>query len=123
MVKALLANSTLPKVVSGTSAGSIVAALAATHTDEELHAMYAVDMRCMTFDLFSNVHMGKLTWELVTKGAMHCHDHFKVGAGRWGCRDLVKVADWVRALIGGWVDGGGEVDFAVDRLGDRWIKL
>jgi predicted acylesterase/phospholipase RssA len=40
VVKALLENNLLPKVVCGISVGSIVAALVCTHTDDELEEIF-----------------------------------------------------------------------------------
>ena len=39
VVRALLDAGLLPKVITGTSAGALVAALVCTHTDEELHRL------------------------------------------------------------------------------------
>ena len=42
--QALLANGTLPRVIAGASAGSIVASIVCTHTDDEMVDAIEVEM-------------------------------------------------------------------------------
>lgn len=43
-MKAFLENSLLPRVITGTSAGGLIAALACTRTDEELKVLLVPDL-------------------------------------------------------------------------------
>ncbi|PSC75647.1 Triacylglycerol lipase SDP1 [Micractinium conductrix] len=75
VVKALLEHGMLPRVLAGSSVGSIVCALVATRTDGELQALLCGDALCH-FDLsfFSSSTAPQFVAQLLSKGTVHDHD-------------------------------------------------
>lgn len=53
MIRALLHENLLPRIIAGSSVGSIVAAIAAVHADEELKHLYS-NMANFNLDFFGN---------------------------------------------------------------------
>ncbi|KAL4443986.1 hypothetical protein ABPG75_011723 [Micractinium tetrahymenae] len=75
VVKALLEHQMLPRVLAGSSVGSIVCALAATRTDSELAGMLC-GASLADFDLsfFSSSTAPQFVAQLLAQGTLHDHD-------------------------------------------------
>lgn len=73
----LLEQGMLPRIVAGSSVGSIVSALIATHTDEELNAMFA-ELDSIRLNFFSNSTTRQFLSHLLTKGTLHDIEYLKV---------------------------------------------
>ncbi|KAL4437758.1 hypothetical protein ABPG77_005670 [Micractinium sp. CCAP 211/92] len=75
VVKALLEHQMLPRVLAGSSVGSIVCALAATRTDSELAGMLC-GTSLADFDLsfFSSSTAPQFVAQLLAQGTLHDHD-------------------------------------------------
>jgi TAG lipase/lysophosphatidylethanolamine acyltransferase len=72
VLKALFEHRLLPRVISGSSVGSIAAALVATRTDEELPDLF--DMRNLNFDAFEpSGSIRRKLHRLLTKGMERNH--------------------------------------------------
>jgi len=69
IVKALLNNGLLPRVVAGSSVGSIISSLIATRTDEELKFLFD-NLDTLDLSFFNNNSAGQLFAHLVTKGSL-----------------------------------------------------
>ncbi len=67
VVKALFEQRLLPRVLAGSSVGSIVAAIIATKTDEQLHALFS-QLDQLDISFFSSSSMWELLYSLVRKG-------------------------------------------------------
>jgi len=70
VVKALLENNLLPRIVGGSSVGSIVSAIAGTHTDEELHYLLN-HLEQLDMDFLSNSTIRQFLAQLLSKGHLH----------------------------------------------------
>eukprot|EP00191_Tetraselmis_sp_GSL018_P021195 CAMPEP_0177585320 /NCGR_PEP_ID=MMETSP0419_2-20121207/4418_1 /TAXON_ID=582737 /ORGANISM="Tetraselmis sp., Strain GSL018" /LENGTH=792 /DNA_ID=CAMNT_0019075021 /DNA_START=442 /DNA_END=2820 /DNA_ORIENTATION=+ len=68
-VKALLEHGLLPRVLAGSSVGSIISSLIATRTDEELRHLFD-NMGSLDLSFFNNNSPGQLFAHLVTKGSL-----------------------------------------------------
>jgi predicted acylesterase/phospholipase RssA len=68
IIRTLLREGLLPRVVSGSSAGSIGSALLATRTDEELHALIDAFPTHPNLDFMSNSSLGPILRNLLQKG-------------------------------------------------------
>jgi TAG lipase/steryl ester hydrolase/phospholipase A2/LPA acyltransferase len=74
VVKALLDASLLPRVVSGSSAGAVVASLICTRTDEELRALFsALPDGLQGIDFYSSNTAAQILRHLVLKGTLQDH--------------------------------------------------
>lgn len=69
IVRGLLEQGLLPRIIAGSSVGSIVAALAAVHTDEELRTMYS-NMNTFNLSFFANNTTLAAAFHLLTKGSL-----------------------------------------------------
>eukprot|EP00803_Ostreobium_quekettii_P009303 evm.model.scf_1138.2 EVM.evm.TU.scf_1138.2 scf_1138:9405-15236(-) len=70
VVKALLENKLLPRIVGGSSVGSIVSAIVGTHTDEQLaYLLGHLDKLDMNF--LSNSTVRQFLAQLIAKGTLH----------------------------------------------------
>jgi len=70
VVKALLENKLLPRIVGGSSVGSIVASIVGTHTDEQLsHLLEHLDK--LDMNLFNNSTVRQFLAQLLAKGTLH----------------------------------------------------
>lgn len=75
VVKALLDANLLPRVLSGSSAGAIVAALICTRTDQELVELFAeLPERLQGIDFYSSNTAGQILKHLVLKGTLQDHN-------------------------------------------------
>jgi len=72
VVKALFENGLLPKVISGSSVGSIISAIIATRNDEELAALFQA-MHEVDLSFFSNSTFGQFVRHMLMKGTLHDH--------------------------------------------------
>lgn len=67
VVKALLDNNKLPRVVGGSSVGSIVSAIVGTHTESELRKLFG-NLEEMDVSFFSNSTLRQILAHLLVKG-------------------------------------------------------
>ena len=71
VIKALLDASLLPRVLSGSSAGAIVAALVGTRTREELKELFeSLEDRLKDIDFYSSNTLVQITSHLIAKGTL-----------------------------------------------------
>lgn len=84
VVRALLEQGVLPRIIAGSSVGSIVAAIIAVHTDEELKVMYT-NMDNFNLSFFSNSTSFESIHHLLTKGTL---------------QDISYLIERLRALLG-----------------------
>ena len=83
-MRALLEQGCLPRIIAGSSVGSIVAAIVAVHTDVELHAMYT-NMDNFNLSFFGNTTSLQSFQHLLTKGTL---------------QDISFLIERLRALLG-----------------------
>ena len=69
IVRGLMEQGLLPRIIAGSSVGSIVAALAAVHTDEELRTMYS-NMDTFNLSFFANNSTFQALFHLLKKGSL-----------------------------------------------------
>ena len=69
MVRTLLMDGLLPRVLAGSSVGSIICSLVATRTDADLSALFSV-LETLDLSFFNNNSPGQLLAHLVTKGTL-----------------------------------------------------
>lgn len=72
IVKALFENGLLPKVLSGSSVGSIISAIIATRNDEELSALFKA-LHEVDLSFFSSSTFGQFVRHVLLKGTLHDH--------------------------------------------------
>lgn len=69
IVRGLMEQGLLPRIIAGSSVGAIIAAIAAVHTDEELRTMYSnIDNFNLSF--FANNSTLEAVFHLMKKGSL-----------------------------------------------------
>lgn len=81
IVRGLMEQNLLPRIIAGSSVGSIVAALTAVHTDEELRTMYS-NMQTFNLSFFVNNSPVQALFHLMRKGSLQ---GAQCAAGSHGC--------------------------------------
>ncbi|KAL4443669.1 hypothetical protein ABPG75_011406 [Micractinium tetrahymenae] len=77
VVKALLESNLLPRVVSGSSAGSIGSSLLCTHTDAEVRELVSEFPTTPGLDFFAHNNTGQHMRHLIRSGYIQDHDFFQ----------------------------------------------
>jgi TAG lipase/lysophosphatidylethanolamine acyltransferase len=84
VVKVLAENQLLPRVISGSSVGSIIASVVAVRTDEELLKVFTLDD--ITFDAFETKgSMQRKIWRLLSRGVLMARQSTRFQIQRAGC--------------------------------------
>lgn len=84
VVKALFEHTMLPRVVAGSSVGSIVAGMIATRTDDELRETFR-KLDNIELSFFNNNRAVELVHSFLQKGALHDMSYLQV---RGGCTNI-----------------------------------
>lgn len=94
MVKVLYEQNLLPRVMAGSSVGSIVAAIICTRTDAELASVFA-RLELFDFSFFNNSRAMEMVNQLVNKGAFN--------GVTWRCFDAHELCSFSRktCTVGG----------------------
>jgi hypothetical protein len=87
VVKALFEHTMLPRVVAGSSVGSIVAGMIATRTDDELRETFR-KLDNIELSFFNNSRATELVHSFLQKGALHDMSYLQVCC----CHDLLSPA-------------------------------
>lgn len=69
IVRGLMEQGLLPRIIAGSSVGAIIAAIAAVHTDDELRTMYS-NMDNFNLAFFANNSTLEAVFHLMKKGSL-----------------------------------------------------
>jgi hypothetical protein len=98
VVKALFEHTMLPRVVAGSSVGSIVAGMIATRTDDELRETFR-KLDNIELSFFNNSRATELVHSFLQKGALHDMSYLQVCAARF--KSCVAAWCWVLCCTSG----------------------